>query len=377
MPRLIGPGEVIAGDRALDALYSLPATRVAAIMTPRARANPVVARWLSGTHGYLVRHLAPSWCGEPELSGLAGTLAALADFAPDWIVAIGGGSVLDGARLCWALHEHPRFPTERLAHPMTLPPLRRLCHFAAVPTTAGTGAEASSAAVYSEPLSGRKIAVVTHEFLPDLAILDPRLTFDLSPAWTGLGALDALGHAIEGYTSTLANPLVDPLAAAAVGDLLGGLDAIERAPEDVAARARMQVGACYAGHVQNLRLVGLAHAVAHQLGRHRVPHAFAVGLMLPHAMRWNAAADASLRAAYDRLARAAGLASGDALVAAIAAIPERFGIPTRIGAWPDVPALAGDEALTLARAALDDPIARFLPQRPTPATLAGMVAAAW
>jgi alcohol dehydrogenase class IV len=143
---------------------------------------------------------------------LEDAVAALRAFRPDWIVAIGGGSVLDGAKLCWARYEHPHFPTEKLDRPFALPPLRSLSRFVAVPTSAGTGSESSSTAVFTESGTGRKIPAVTHDFLPDIAILDPRLTVDLPPEWTAMTAFDALGHALEGYVSALENPLVDRLA---------------------------------------------------------------------------------------------------------------------------------------------------------------------
>lgn len=375
LPRLLGPGEVVAGEGAITALRALPATRVAVIATGRAAEHPVLARWLSASGNFAVRVVAPSWAGEPRLGDLESTLAALHAFNPDWIVAVGGGSVLDGAKLCWALHEHPHFPRERLGRPFSLPPLRHRCNFAAVPTTAGTGSEASSAAVYVNE-TGHKVPVVSHEFLPDVAILDPRLVVDLPVRWTVLGALDALGHALEGYVSKLPNPLADPLAEVAVATILGQLDAAVRDPANHAPRLKLQIAAFQAGQVQNLRLVGMAHAVAHQLGAFDIPHAAAIGALLPLTMAY-ACRDDNVRQAYDRMARGAGLQDAAALIAQIRDLPSRYGLANRLGAYGNQATIGTAEVAIIARTALADPIARFVAPLPDGDAVAGMIAAAW
>lgn len=373
LARVLGPGEIVAAEGAIAALRVLPASRVAVIVSKRGREDAAVARWLAAENAYEVAAFAPSWDGEPSLAGLEGTLAELDTYRPDWIVAIGGGRVLDGAKLCWALHEHPGFPRERLAIPFALPPLRALCRFAVVPTTAATGSEASSSATFDGPGHGAKLAAVTHDFLPDVAILDPRLLQSLSPAEVATGALDALGHAVEGYTSKLNNPMIDVLAEGAVATLIELLT--RREPEALAVPEllRLQIAACHAGQVQNLRLVGYAHALAHQLARFGIPHAVAVGLLLPQVMRRHLDVPAA-RARYGRLARAAGLADADELIATIALIPGRFGIKPLLGAWTRETA---NELDAVGSEAAADALSRFAPAELTAPALAGMVRAAW
>jgi alcohol dehydrogenase class IV len=369
----LGPGEVIAAEGAIAALRVLPASRMAVVVSKRGREDAAVARWLAAENPYEVVAFAPSWAGEPSLDGLEGTLAELDAYRPDWIVAIGGGRVLDGAKLCWALHEHPGFPRERLGIPFALPPLRALCRFAVVPTTAATGSEASSSATFDGPDHGAKLAAVTHDFLPDVAILDPRLLQSLSPAEVATGTLDALGHAVEGYTSKLNNPMIDVLAESAVATLIELLTMREPATLAAPDLLRLQIAACHAGQVQNLRLVGYAHALAHQLARFGIPHAVAVGLLLPQVMRQYLDVPAT-RARYDRLARAAGLADADALIAAIASIPGRFGIAPHLGAWTRD---AANDFDTVGNEAAADALSRFAPAELAAPALAGMVRAAW
>lgn len=377
LPRAFGPGEIFAAEGALAVLSALPASRVAALVSARGRQDPAVARWLAGAHAYEVRPIAPSWQGEPALDGLGGTLAELGDWRPDWIVAIGGGSVIDGAKLCWALHEHPCFARDRLGVPFALPPLRALSRFVAIPTTAATGSEASSSATFEESAGGAKVAAVTHDFLPDIAILDPRLLLSLQPTDLATGALDALGHAIEGYTSKLPNPMMDVLAEGAVATLADLMIRREPGGFDLAALSRLQVAACNAGHVQNLCLVGFAHALAHQLARYRIPHAIAVGLVLPHVMRYNATSSA-IGERYDRLARSAGLGEGAALIAAIAALPQRFGLRTKLGAWcGDAAAPTADDFAAIAEHARADALSRFAPIDIPAEALEKMVRMAW
>ncbi|HLG45028.1 MAG TPA: iron-containing alcohol dehydrogenase [Reyranella sp.] len=377
LPRLVGPAEVLAGEGALVALRTLPAARVAVVATERAARSPALQRWLENPGPFEVRHLTPSWSGEPAFDALSGTVGELADYGPDWIVAVGGGSVLDGAKLCWARYEHPRFPVERLSRPFALPRLRAKARFVAVPTTSGTGSENSSAAVFVDTQSGHKVPVVTHDFLPDITVLEPRLTSGLSVRWTVLTALDALAHALEGRVSTLTNPLVDGLAESSAIDIVTGLTRFLSEGDGLEVRGRLQIAAFHAGQVQNLRLVGVAHAIAHQLGKWHVPHAVAIGVLLPIGMEEAMRAD-SVRAVYDRIGRACGLEDGRALAGAIAGLRDRAGLPNRLGEATGVPSsIADDDVERLTGMALSDPIARFMPVKMQPDELAGLIRRAW
>lgn len=377
LPRLIGPGEVIAGEGALAALQSLPATRVALLASDRAASDPVLLRWQELARPYEMCRFKPSWTEEPSLASIRGTLAQIVDFHPDWIVAVGGGSTIDGARLCWALYEHPNFPVERLGRAFALPPLRALARFVAVPTTSGTGAECSSASVFTDGETGHKVPVVTHDFLPDVVILEPRLTMALPARWTVLSALDALAHALEGRVSTLQNPLVDGLADSSAAGILKALLERHRVGDSLELRSRLQAAAYYAGQVQNLRLVGLAHAVAHQLGHWRIPHAAAVGALLPLSLK-QASRLAPVRATYDEIARRSGLKDTEAMIEAVVGSLRDAGLSGRLGELAHTPnSLSTADAARIASDALADPIARFLPYKIEGEELAKHIKEAW
>lgn len=377
LPRLIGPADVIGAPGALAVLNRLPATRVAVIATERAAQHPGVKRLLEGQTAASFTLVHPSWHGEPTLDGLARTLQDIETLKPDWLVAIGGGRIMDGAKLCWAFYEHPRLDRQRLALPFSIPPLRRRARFAAVPTTAGTGSEASSSAVYYDPAAARMIPAVTHDFLPDVVVLDASLTTELPPAYTAMTALDALAHSIEGYVSTQINPLVDPFAEQAVRMILSGLRAVARDGGDVEARQRLLTGAFFAGYVQNLRLVGPAHAIAHQLGGHDIPHGLATGLLLPEVMEFNSRSGEPA-ARYEHLARAAGLRGRDELVESLREIPELLAAPARLSQWPGVPESLSDERLAaIGRQASDDRLGRFFPVPVSASEAQTLLRAAW
>lgn len=377
LPRLFGPGEVLAGEGALVALRTLPAARVALVATDRAIKSSVVQRWLESANPFEIRHLLPSWAGEPTMEALSGTISALRDYSPDWIVAIGGGSVLDGAKLCWARYEHPHFPLERFDRPFALPRLRSLARFVAVPTTAGTGSENSSSAVFVESNTGRKVPVVTHDFLPDIAILDPRLTLGLPVKWTILTGLDALAHALEGRVSALVNPMVDNIAESSAADIFSALSQYITKGESLDVRSRLQIASFHAGQVQNLRLVGLAHAIAHQLGEWHVPHAAAVGILLPLTMEQSMRSE-QVRTVYDIIARRCGMTHGAQMIEAIRALPEQAGIAGRLAAYcPGQSEPSTSVALDIAGRALADSLARFLPVKVDINTVATLVRRAW
>lgn len=293
--------------------------------------------------------------GEPDLSSLRPVISQLSRFAPDWIVAAGGGSVLDGAKVAWVCYEQPDADFERLTRPFALAPLRGRARFAAVPTTAGTGSEVSSSALFTlEPGEGKR-ALISHHLLPDVVVLDPGVTCGVPRPAGAAAGLDALAHAVEGYVSRFANPLADLMAEQAVRVLLADLEASLDAPDDAERRLRVMHAALMAGWVQNLKVPGIGHAIAHQLARFGLAHGRCTGALLVPAMRFNAA-EPGVQASYDRLAHALDFAGASGLMARIEALCANLGV-----ALPPATELPG-ERTDLARAALDDPCARANPR---------------
>jgi alcohol dehydrogenase class IV len=368
LPRFLSAGEIVSGPGSLGALRALDAIKVLVLASGSLVRAPGVAAEIERSIRAQALRLIAMPAGEPALDRLAPVLAEADAFGPDWIVAIGGGSVLDGAKLVWIFHEHPDAALERLTRPFALPRLRGRARFAAVPTTSGTGSEVSSAAVFLDTGTGAKRSVVSHELLPDLAILDPKLAVGVPAATVADAGFDALAHALEGYVSRLDNPLADLLAETAAEVLLRCLAPTQRDPEDLRLRLEVMHAATLAGWVQNLKLPGLGHAVAHQLGRFGIPHGRAAGCLLPGTLRFNQA-EADCAAKYERLARRCGLRDATELVAAVEALAAtvRLGplaLP-RTQVEPGLPALA--------EAALADPCARTNPLPATAAAVASLL----
>ncbi len=221
----------------------------------------------------------------------------------------------------------------------------------AIPTTAGTGSEASSIAVIKDGERSRKLVIIDRAVYPAVAILDPRLTSKLPPRLTAATGVDALTHAVEGIVSRYKNPICEAVGLASVRLVRENLPRAVAEPTDLDARGNMLLAASMAGQLVSLTYSGVAHAVAHALGLGwGVHHGTGNAVALAWSIRFNAS-DAASAAAYARCAEAFGLpaASSDTAAAhALADAVERFvsglGLPTRLSAVglaaADLPRLA-------------------------------------
>lgn len=217
--------------------------------------------------------------------------AALAAFAPDWIVGLGGGSSLDAAKAMWVLYEYPDIDPEGISPAETLD-LGRKAHFVAIPTTSGTGSEVTWFIVLTSIAERRKLGLGTRAALPDVAILDPSLVMTMPPQITADTGLDALTHAVEGFACTWHNDFTDGLCLKAAQMVFQYLPRAYRDGDDVEARTAMHNAACIAGLGFGNAMASLAHGMGHALGAVRhVPHGRAVSLFLPYTIEYFARGD--------------------------------------------------------------------------------------
>lgn len=301
VPSLRTARQMVTGCGSVAALRGLNANRVV-ILLSNALANDKqrLEVLVDNVRAKRVSVLVKDWIGEPDLKSISGVLRKIEDAQPDAIIAIGGGAVLDGAKILWLLYEHPTLTLKVLSRPFDLPPLRGRARLVLVPSTVGSGSEVSSAAMLVDRDANKKVPVVTHDFLPDLAILDPNFLEGLPKKVIASTSCDALAHAVEGFVSTVSNPMMDVFAEKAVGEISrhvkAGLEG------DLSALERLQYAAMLAGWVQNHCLVGAAHSIAHQLSD--MSHSEAVAMMLPAVVRTNARTRAER---YAALARASGV----------------------------------------------------------------------
>jgi len=331
LPRFLSSGEIFVGKSSIGALRALDAVRAVVLCSGSLlRDSKAATKIFSAINAHDIRLIeAPS--GEPDLAKLRPIMKEVAAFRPDWIIAIGGGSVLDSGKLLWIFHEHPDVSLQRITRPFALPALRGKCRFAAVPTTAGTGSEVSSATIFTNDL-GQKVPIVSHDLLPDITILDPTLTVGVPASVVASSGLDALSHVIEGYVSRFINPLADVFAETAARTLFEQLSLTQTQPDDYDTRLEVMQAAMMAGWVQNLKVPGIGHAIAHQIGRFGISHGLACGALLAPAIAFNAQEE-TVRRKYDRLASALGLRDCNELQLAIGELRKKLGVGRGLGAF--------------------------------------------
>jgi acetaldehyde dehydrogenase / alcohol dehydrogenase len=232
---------------------------------------------------------------EPTEEQIRAGVDVLDKLKPDLIVAVGGGSVLDAAKAMRLFHESPDLTLAELTLPF-LDARKRVAHYpevdhtmrlVAVPTTAGTGSEVSPAAVLTA--GARKLTLVDYSLVPDIAIVEPRLTITMPPHMTADTGIDALTHALEAGVSIFASPYTDAFCMQALHLILDALPRAYANGDDLAARTAMSNAATLAGLAFSNAFVGVNHALAHAVGaRFGIAHGRANAIFLPHVLRYNA-----------------------------------------------------------------------------------------
>lgn len=247
--------------------------------------------------------------------------AKAARFAPDLVLAIGGGSVLDVAKLVAALHDRPE-PASAF-YGINVLTGRRIA-LACVPTTAGTGSEVSpNALLYDETLSAKK-AIISPVLVPDVAIVDPELMRSLPPALTATTGLDALTHCLEAYANKAARPETDPYALEGVRLIGANLARAVADGADLDARSAVALGSLYGGMCLGPVNTAAVHALAYPLGgEFHLAHGLSIALLLPHVVRFNAAV---MPERHGALAAALGGASAAELPARLEDLIARCGL---------------------------------------------------
>ena len=219
-------------------------------------------------------------------------------FKPDCIIAIGGGSAMDAAKIMWVLYEHPEVDFLDMAmrfmdirkRVYTFPKMGEKAYFIAVPTSAGTGSEVTPFAVITDETTGQKYPLADYELLPKMAIVDADMMMNAPKGLTSASGIDALVHSIEAYVSMMATEFTDGLAIEAIKTIFEYLPrAYEEGANDPLAREKMANAATMAGMAFANAFLGICHSMGHKLGAyHHLPHGVTVGLVLDEVMRFNA-----------------------------------------------------------------------------------------
>ncbi|TFF84654.1 iron-containing alcohol dehydrogenase [Candidatus Thorarchaeota archaeon] len=253
---------------------------------------------------------AAIWDGtepDPKVSTVKQAANAMKHFGADTIIAVGGGSVMDTAKAAWVLYENPSIDLPALS-PFDKIGLREKAKLICIPTTAGTGSEATKAIVIREDETGRKFATSNDELFPDMAILDPQFVVGLPKELTAYTGLDALTHAVEGYVSVWKNDFSDGCSLNAVKLIFEWLPKSVGHLENLEYREKMQVAACMAGMSFANSQVALAHSLGHSMGSVlRTHHGLTVGMMLPYTIEYNAQENKEVALYYSELGSLVGV----------------------------------------------------------------------
>ncbi len=221
----------------------------------------------------------------------------MTSFAPDCIIAIGGGSAMDAAKIMWVLYEHPDVDFMDMAMTFmdirkrvyTFPKMGEKAYFIAVPTTAGTGSEVTPFAVITDEKTGTKYPLADYELMPKMAIVDANMMMNAPKGLTSASGIDAVTHALEALASMMATEYTDGLAIESLKNIFKYLpEAYEKGAESPVAREKMANAATMAGMAFANAFLGVCHSMAHKLGAfHHLPHGVANALMIEQVLRFN------------------------------------------------------------------------------------------
>ncbi len=233
---------------------------------------------------------------EPSVETVERGAELMRSFQPDTIVALGGGSPMDAAKVMWLKYEYPDVDFADLREKFfdirkrafQFPDLGRLAKLVCIPTTSGSGSEVTPFAVITDKATGKKYPLADYALTPHVAIVDPSLTEALPPVVTADAGIDVLVHATEAYTSVYANDYTDGLCLQAIKLVFGHLERAVVNGRDRVAREKMHNAGTIAGMAFANAFLGVCHATAHTIGaRFHVAHGRANGILLPHVIRYN------------------------------------------------------------------------------------------
>lgn len=235
---------------------------------------------------------------DPTLACAKAGAEQMKSFQPDCIIALGGGSAMDAAKIMWVMYEHPEADFMDMAMRFvdirkriyTFPKMGEKAYFIAIPTSAGTGSEVTPFAVITDEKSGVKYPLADYELLPNMAIIDADFHMSAPKGLTAASGIDAVSHAIEAYASVMATDYTDGLALKALKVIFEFLPrAYDNGQTDVLAREKMANAATMAGMAFANAFLGVCHSMAHKLGAfHKLPHGIANALMIEEVIRFNA-----------------------------------------------------------------------------------------
>lgn len=285
----------------------------------------------------------------------------MAEFNPDWIIAIGGGSPMDAAKIMWVYYEYPDYDFNELIR-FNFPKLRTKAKLICIPSTSGTASEITAFSVITDTCKAIKYPLVSPDIIPDIAILDTRIPAKMPPLVTAQTGMDVMTHAIEAYVSTASDDFTEPYALAAIRLVFEYLETAVNEPDNMTAREKMHTASTIAGMAFSNCSLGIVHSMAHKIGgQFHLTHGEANALILPYVIQFN-------RKATDKYARLEALLHIDNLEQAIRRLNLRVGLSDSIKAGKNTIIAEADFLAALdrmSRLAVEDACSLTNPRKPT------------
>lgn len=365
----LGCGHIYCGENAVNSLKDLPAVRKRAFIVMSGTILEELGQLKVITD--VLEGAGFQWKSytdvepEPSFETVKRGTAAMLAFEPDWVIGFGGGSAIDAAKAMWVFYENTEY-TELadVMPPNEIKNLRLKARVACIPTSAGTGSEATRAALIKDTVLKKKYSIrcMKGRMVPDVAILDPVFTLTMPQSLTMSSGMDALTHAIESYVTPLANPFSNGMAMSAFVYGYRNLPICYEEGRNLEARGKMLEASCMAGIAFSNCALGIVHSIAHTFGaEYGVPHGLANAVVLPYGIRFNER-DSLVAEKYKELASLVGETS---LLDGILQLSRRLGVPACMKdiVTDEEDVLQRLDALT--EKAMSDVCTPFTPVKPT------------
>ncbi|WP_428242388.1 iron-containing alcohol dehydrogenase [Gynuella sp.] len=284
------PREIIYGENAIKRLAELRGKRTAIVTGGNSmrrfgfldRIQTLLTE--AGMESIIIDGVEPN----PSVATVHRGAKSMIAFEPDWIVAIGGGSALDAAKVMWCFYEHPQISFEDIIAVGSMPPLRNKARFVAIPSTSGSASEITAFSVITDTEKHIKYPIVSSDIVPDIAILDPEIPEYMPAHVTANTGMDVMTHALEAYASIAATSFTDPYAVEAIRLVFANIETAYKEPHNKAARFNMHNASALAGMAFTNASLGLVHSLAHKIGgEFGVTHGLANAILLPYIIRFN------------------------------------------------------------------------------------------
>ncbi|MBM7587652.1 alcohol dehydrogenase class IV [Bacillus pakistanensis] len=359
MNRFTIPRDIYFGENSLDKLKELEGKKAALVIGGGSIKKTGNLERIQGLllEGGIENRVIEGINTEPTVQMVKEGVDILNNFEPDWVIGIGGGSVMDAAKAMWLFYEHPALTFEEAAKPFTLPKLRTKAKYAGIPTTSGSAAEISNLSVITDERTNIKYPLADFELTPDIAIIDPVMVESMPKHITAYTGMDAFTHCVEAYVAKSRTVFTDALAIEGAAIIKNNLE--DSYNGDQEARNEIHNAQAMAGMAFANAVLGNVHSLAHKSGpTFDIPHGCANAIYLPYVIQFNRTVVADR---FATIAKRLGLAGNtndelvDALVSYIRNLNTEMNVPNSLQEFGVTEEIFNKHVDDMAKNAVTDP----------------------